>query len=311
MKKYDRAIIKKWKMKRELLSREEAAPSQEVVLEESNPEAREEMSVPLQKAQTPAEEKQRDSSDNPKEAESASGAVFYDLRAIRAKRKKRKAALIGALFVFLGVVGAVTVVQKTAELVFYFTDNTRDKEMFEQLIRPVATFDPLPFESVDTASDTVLLQSCIWGTLMENKRSYDMDENGQLLVPASDLDVTAVRCLDLEAKLEHQTFGDIEMTFTYDESTQLYHVPTHGYLGMYTPKVEKIVKQNGYTVLTVEYMIPGNAWNFNEEGVLEETEGVAKTRYYVMLQNKSGYYITAILSSDPLQPEDASSQTVG
>lgn len=65
------------------------------------------MSVPLQKAQTPAEEKQRDSSDNPKEAESASGAVFYDLRAIRAKRKKRKAALIGALFVFLGVVGAV------------------------------------------------------------------------------------------------------------------------------------------------------------------------------------------------------------
>lgn len=300
MKKYDRKIIKRWKMRQQSQSQEEgsdiAPPKDTAAPVASSPDE-------------PVGENTVSSAPHGHLAAIPEEALPYDLRAIRAKRKKRHAALLGGFLIFLSLVGAVTVIQKTVDLVFYFSDSTRDKEMFEQLIRPVVMFDPVPFDSIDAASETSLLQASVWGTLLgQEQKSYDTDETGMLLVPASDLDVTAARLFGPEVKLVHQTFGDIEMTFPYDENKQLYHVPTYGYLGMYTPQVEHITKQNGYTVLKVNYMLPGNVWNFNEKGVLEETDGVAKTRYYVMLQNKSGYYIAAICASDPLHPQDNSSQ---
>lgn len=300
MKKYDRKIIKKWKMKQQLQPQEER--------DDIVPQERAEASA-ASSPDEPVKEHAVPSTHHGHLTAIPEEALPYDLRAIRAKRKKRHAALLGGFLIFLSLVGAITVIQKTVDLVFYFTDSTRDKEMFEQLIRPVVMFDPVPFDSIEAASETSLLQASVWGTLLgQEQKTYDTDETGMLLVPASDLDVTAARLFGPEVKLVHQTFGDIEMTFPYDENKQLYHVPTYGYLGMYTPQVEHITKQNGYTVLKVNYMLPGNVWNFNEKGVLEETDGVAKTRYYVMLQNKSGYYIAAICTSDPLNPQESSSQ---
>jgi hypothetical protein len=111
----------------------------------------------------------------------------------------------------------------------------------------------------------------MWFALTGEKRSsYTYGENQELLVPASDLDVAAHRMFGDVVKLTHGSFGDFEITYTYDAEKKMYGVPVMADLFVYTPRVSDVTKEGEYYSLLVDYIPPGSAWTANFSGDTKE-----------------------------------------
>jgi len=221
------------------------------------------------------------------------------------RRKNRLAAPIGGAFFLLAVIGVVTIIITSLRLTQQVLDNKSQKESFEQLIRPVVMFDPVPFETAENISNTSLLLYCMWSALSsERSKNYVLAENQELLVPASDLDVAAHILFGGVASLEHGTFGDFEVQYYYDSEKKMYSVPMLAELFVYTPRVTDIAKDGDFYNLTVEYIPPGSAWTAALGGNTQEPQP-DKTMIYVMNKQKDGWHIIKVrdLPVDPNNPQ--------
>lgn len=231
------------------------------------------------------------------------------------RRRRRHAAPIGGLFIILAAIGAIAILVFSVNATRKFIDNSDKKRAFEQKILPVLMFDPVPFESPTDMDPLALLQSSLWSTLLGEKRgSYPYDELKMLLVPASDVDVAAAKLFGPDVKLTHQSFGNYETSYLYDEDTKTYHVPVTGQMGLYTPRVEEIDAKGDTLLLKVGYIPPDNIWTAD----LGDDDGETADKYMIYVltrhkKNKKEYYISAIrdvegagLITDPnIQPPSA------
>lgn len=199
-------------------------------------------------------------------------------------RKRRKAAApVGGVFIVLALIGIITVIVTSIRLTTAFIDNDREKDMFTDLIRPVAMFNPVPFENpTDIKMDNLLLYS-MWVTLSSDKRD-DYNDNNELLVPASDLDVACGKLFGSDVVLEHQNFRDYETMYYYDETEKVYNVPITAQT-VYTPQVEEVVKDGEFLKLTVAYIPPINVWTMNYVG---EKGAVEPEKHMIFVMRKSG-----------------------
>ena len=226
-------------------------------------------------------------------------------------KRRRAAAPIGGLFILLAVIGLITVLVLCVRLTMQVIDNSDDKEAFEEQILPVLIFDPVPFEDPTDLDNLVLLRSSLWSVLLGDKRgSFQYDENNSLRVPASDVDVAAASLFGPDVKLEHQTFGNYEVSYIYDEDANMYLVPVTGLTNVYTPRVETITRISSDVLeLTVGYIPPDTVWSADQQEVTMTTpeqerlaaehgeDGVRADKYmiYEMTKQKNGgYYISAI-----------------
>jgi hypothetical protein len=214
----------------------------------------------------------------------------------RGHRRRKGAAPIGAIFILLAVIGLVAVLIFTVGLTRNFVDNTAQKTEFEEMIRPVLMFDPVPFQDPNDLQPATLLQASMWSALLGEKRgSYQYDEMKMLVVPASDLDVNAQSLFGPTVTLKHQTFGNYDTTFIFDKETNTYHVPIVAQIGSYTPSIEKITQQGSEVLLMVGYLPPETLWTA-EQAQREDGEAQPdKYMIYVLEENDKGdYYISAI-----------------
>lgn len=219
---------------------------------------------------------------------------------IRKKNRRRYAAPIGGLFIVLAVIGVVTVVIVSIRMTVTFLDNDKEKEMFADLIRPVAMFDPGPFEDVHSIKMESLLRYSLWATIKSDKRgSYEYEESNELIIPASDVDVAAARLFGPDIELTHQSFGDYDITYLYEEEENIYSVPISAQLLVYEPEVVEITKDGEYLNLTVAYIPPATAWT--------DQNGPEPDKYMIYVMTKSGdsYQIVAVrdMPSDVVQAE--------
>ena len=222
-----------------------------------------------------------------------------DFSALKNTRRRKHAAALGAFVALFALIGVITTLTAGVRLVRSMLGHEQEIARFEKLITPLVMFDPVPFDTVSEAGDTTLLQASMWQTLLnEDKSVYAFDQNGMLIIPASDIDVAASKLFGSSVSLAHQTFGDAEMTFTYDETSRTYRVPPRGYLGIYTPEVLRYYTRDGFTVLEVAYNSPGYIWSYDENGRESDPEP-SKVYYSVLLRNRTGYYITSVKSTDP------------
>lgn len=211
-----------------------------------------------------------------------------------ARRRHRYAAPLGAIFMILAVIGAVAVIVTSVKWTGQILDNQGEKTKFEKIITPAIIFDPMTFEDASKADPLFLLESSMWADLLNrDQKEYVYDEMGMLVVPASDVDVAAKQLYGDSVKLEHQTFGDYEVSYVYDEETKVYHVPVMGQTGLYTPRVEKIVKNGDSYELTVAYIPPSNLWTMKLDGKRIEPDP-DKYMIYVLKQSGKSYILTAI-----------------
>lgn len=210
-------------------------------------------------------------------------------------RKNSFAAPLGAVILLLALVGAIFLISSAWKAIASALDNSSKRTELEELLYPVLMFDPIPFESVETADQITLLQSAIWAAVLsDTSDKYNIELGETLTVSQSDVDAAATRLFGPDVELVHQTFGELDQSYYYSELDDAYHVPLYTQVGYYIPRITEIEKQSEelYT-LTVGYVAPGN-------GVLVayETESSEPDKYmrYDLHYNKEKkqYYITAL-----------------
>lgn len=243
----------------------------------------------------PAHEEMTSESGEPEKAEKAEKkSLFPNAQKKIEKRSHRYVAFIGTVVMILAVIGAVTAVRGIVRITDRAIHNTSVTEELEWKIYPLLMLDPATFDDPGQLDGDFLLKTCLWQTLLENRTTYEYDENMMLLVPASDLDVAAKKLYGDSVTLRHQTFSDgYEYFYVYDEENDRYQVPVSDQNAGYTPKIVQIKKSgDNYTVIA-GYVPPTSLWNMSSDGATAE-EVPTKYLYYDLL--KTGYKQYIILS---------------
>ncbi|MEG0854010.1 MAG: hypothetical protein RSF82_09055 [Angelakisella sp.] len=217
------------------------------------------------------------------------------IRIKKSSRYSRYAAPIGGVFIILCLIGFCTLVAACFNLTRNVLDNASTKHSYESKLLPVLMFDPPPFEDPKTLRPVDLLMYSVWATVLGEKRdTYQYDDNLSLVVPASDVEMTAYNLFGPDVSLTHDTFGDYEITYLYDTTTKSYHVPVAAMTGFYTPSVEEIVKSGDSLRLRVGYIPPATALNIDFSGKGDREQKADKYMTYELKKGKKGYYLYAI-----------------
>ena len=209
-------------------------------------------------------------------------------------KRRRYAAPIGGLFLLLAFIGLAVVVVASIFLTGRVLDNSREKDKLEDVVRPLVMFDTVPFERATDIDKTQMLYICMWHALLDAKgQVYGIDENQEMLVPASDLDVAAAKLFGPEVTLEHKTIGEYENTYFYDGERQTYSVPITIQLYVYSPRVESIEKNGELYHVRVGYIPPTGAYTANLRG---DRENPQPDKYMVYVMKKAGdsYQVVAV-----------------
>lgn len=224
---------------------------------------------------------------------------------LRKHRYQHPYALTVGIFVLIfALVGVAFSIYYSIRLTGYILDNTRQKNEFEYYLLPVVMLDPPTFESVNNLDELFLLQSSMWYAILNNDTStYVKDDNGYLLLPVSDVDLSAVALYGPTVKLKHQTFGDYVETYEYDEELNVYRVPQTAQSSMYTPRVDSIQVKGDRYYLSVGYIPQGNLWTQNKNGTVREPDPI-KTMEYCLVKEDGSYYIESM--RDPLEGQNSS-----
>jgi len=228
---------------------------------------------------------------------------------IKYRRNRQYAAPVGGVLIVFALIGVITVIITCINLTVRVLDNSNEKEKLAGIVRPVLMFDPVPFENPADIDPQSMLLYCMWANLgSEKSNSYSYDENAELIVPASDLEVAAARLFGSEVTLQHQTFrdyGNYQTHYYYDAERNIYNVPVSAQLYVYSAQVEDIQRSSGnlYDV-TVGYIPPsGDAWTTDFLGN-KETPEPDKYMVYVMEKNGGDYRIVAIRDVESGQPAE-------
>jgi hypothetical protein len=208
---------------------------------------------------------------------------------------------VGGAFLLLAIIGVATVITLSLQLTGRVLDNSQEKERLAALIRPVVMFDPVPFEAPADIPMNNLLLYCMWQTLLgEKAQNYTYNENQELVIPASDLDVACALLFGADAVLEHQSFGDYSSSYRYNPTNKTYNVRVSTELYVYSPEVREITKEGELYCLDVYYVPPGNAWRMTPAGQ-EASQYTEKHMYYYLSTNRNGYQLKRMQSPPEAQ----------
>lgn len=214
------------------------------------------------------------------------------------RRKRKYAAPIGGMFILFAALGVITVVYLSFRLTATVLDNTNEKLMFENIVRPVVMFNPVPFETPTDIENDDLLNFSMWAALLgENKDKYTFGETQELVVPASDLNVAAARLFGPDVSLEHHSFDYFDMSYYYDEENSVYNVPVSVVFNVYTPSVETITKSGGFYELSVGFLPSGVSWQTDFSGG-QGKPLPEKHMNFIMEKTKDSYRIVKV--QDPV-----------
>ena len=214
-------------------------------------------------------------------------------------QRRTVATVVGALFIVFAVWGMLSAVFYTCKSISSLFDDSVERGRYESFISPVVMVDPAPFTIIENLEDELLLQSTMWAALTgENRGVYTYDDVGLLLVPASDLDVAAVKLYGPNVKLVHRSFDDKDASYLYDPEISAYRVPSVSKVA-YSPYVEDITKNSDKTItLKVGYVAPGNMWSTD---TTEESDVPKPEKYmlYTLSEWDQGYYISSVSYVNP------------
>lgn len=214
------------------------------------------------------------------------------------RRKRRYAAPIGGMFILFAVLGVLTVIYLSFRLTATVLDNTNQRQMFENIVRPVVMFNPTPFETPTDIENDDLLNFSMWATLLgEKKDTYTFGETQELIVPASDLNVAAATLFGPDVSLEHHSFDYFEMSYYYDTESSVYYVPVSVVFNVYTPQVETITRSGDFYELSVGFLSSGISWQTDFSGGRGEPVP-EKYMNFIMERTKDGYRIAKV--QDPV-----------
>jgi hypothetical protein len=204
----------------------------------------------------------------------------------RHHNRKNTAVAIGAVlivFALIGVVATGIFIKNTAATII---DNRTEKQRYAKIIEPMVLFDPPAFASVEKADKNVLRNIGFYACLLEAGEDAPSDDKGQLMIPATDVEARAQKLFGQKVAMTHGNIVDRDMTYTYSDADQSYHVPPTGHFATYQPQVDKIEKKGDAVTLTVSYLPVDAVWQQDENGNAIKPE--ADKQVKVILTGKKG-----------------------
>lgn len=214
----------------------------------------------------------------------------------KVRHKDKKTATFGFLFLFFAAIGVIFSVVGITRAIGKFAVDNSESEKIERFLTPVVMFDPAPFEDASQLDKTLLLRTSLWATLLNTDTSnYATDDLGNLIVPASDVEVYAAKLFGKSVTLQHQTLKTNSggEQFAYDESIKSYHVPPVGESNLPTPKVIKITRSGDIYQVTVGYVPPGSSWGMFTDGKKQEPQP-EKYKLYELKKDGKEYQILSL-----------------
>ena len=218
-----------------------------------------------------------------------------------AKRKNKLAFPIGLLTVAFAIIGIASTVSFGIDKYNDIKNGLIAQSGYEEFIKPVIMFDPEPFDDLEKADKSQLMNAAIWALLMSENGtegySYSEGETVGIVVPQEDLESyftylfgTEIDVTQIHSSLDMSAYG-----VSYDAAQKSYILPITGIEFAYTPKVTKVKKLGDSVVLTVSYI--GNkayAEIQNGEYVAPEADKVMS----ITLRERDGKkYVSAIAVS--------------
>ncbi len=230
---------------------------------------------------------------------------------IEGRHRKNYAAPLGLFVILLTVIGFTTLIVVGTRLFYSLTDDSALRAKYSTMIDPIVMLDPPNFAEPGKLSDAVILQSSIWSTVFSGDITrFSTDENGQILIPVSDLEVvckslygpTAViprRSMTVEGGEVTSDLEEGTVIFEYRSDIDSFVVPILGEIGEYKAKVESIKRSGGEMYLTVGYYPKSSSW-YDQYTEQKSTDVAEKFKVYVMRKNPDTkeYYVYALQNAD-------------
>ncbi|MBO6230253.1 MAG: hypothetical protein J6O50_06775 [Ruminiclostridium sp.] len=206
--------------------------------------------------------------------------------------RPNKFYLIFAVFVIImSVIGIISTVNFTANTISDIANRTDLKNELALFLYPVVCVDPPDCDSADELPSTIIVESAIWRIILTgDNTNYEKLYNTYMYVPAIDVEYSVRSIFGNSVKIEHQTVGTMDITFTYVEDMNSYLVPINPHYTAYSPRVTDVSNVGELYTVTVEY-IPPSA--LAVEGIEFEV-GAQKTMVYTLSKSKSSTTLHSI-----------------
>lgn len=203
----------------------------------------------------------------------------------RRAMKRRLYMSVGLFVIIMSIVGIFSTVSFTMDVAKRIADNTGLKNEFAQFIYPLVVIDPPDFDATVDLPNSTMITASIWNIILNEDKEKYTTEMGMMYVPYLDVEASATYLFGSGLAFEHETVGDIELAFIYDEETKSYIVPTSPKYLPYSPRIESFKRVGETYTLLVGYMPPGHSWlNDLKEDRMPEAE---KHMEYVVTRRKN------------------------
>ena len=217
-----------------------------------------------------------------------------------AKKKSKLAFPLGMLIIIFAIIGIVAAAKAGVSLFRDLTDNSAQKEEYEEFLRPVVMYDPDPFDDVRSADITQLVNAAIWSLITQSGSTesfaYSTGDNMGILIPVEQVTAEFNRLFGNEIDIASQ-YDSIDMSshdITYDSAQGGFIIPITSLEVAYTPEIYEIEKKANSVILSVGY-IGSKAWAEIDGGeyVAPQPDKFMKI---TLRQGEKGYYIASLQS---------------
>lgn len=229
------------------------------------------------------------------------------------RQRRRRRQFLGLVVCVMVLIGVASTLMGGYHAVAALFDDTELRAEYEDRLRTLVMYDPLPFASLDQLDQTQLRQACIWGAIFNAQRtqgnldSYERDpETESLILPVLEVDTFLAQLVGPDYKVEHESFESDGMIYEYSDELKGYLIPVTSEQGLYSPSVVKIKREGRTMRVTVGY-VP----QFNTTGEFSMTLPDEPTKYmdYIFTKPDKTFYLTALEASE-MKPASSAVQNL-
>lgn len=216
------------------------------------------------------------------------------------KRQNKSAAPLGIVIILLALVGAGCLAVLGFRGIRSIADNTKTRLEYQKMLTHVVMYDPDPFDDINDANFSQLIDCAIWELLGSDVSTNDLhyDESGRIILTQESVETSFASLFGTEVSIadKHATIEGYGYEFIYSETRRSYLVPVTGIMPLFTPKVVDVDKSKNSVVLTVGYLASGD-WQQDDEGNF--VEPVPDKYMKITVREKDGKeYVSAIQVAD-------------
>lgn len=225
-----------------------------------------------------------DSSWNSAHAVPAVQAAASIGRSERARGKHRYGVVLGSLVLLLALVGVVSLAGMIGTRIYEQATDDSALRAYDEKLACIVMQDPEPFDSPETADPTFVQNAALWKSILEKRSEWTgYDDNGLAIIPLGVVASAAEELFGSDCSLSPSSPTE-ETFYTYDSTTNTYHVSVFSSDSAMTPYTESSRREGDTTVLTVGYILPTDPWRTQETSSGTESTAPSPSKYmeYVM-----------------------------